>query len=108
MLDVSFEAAPGVTILFGASGSGKTMTLECIAGIIRPDSGRISVGDQALFDSKGDVNLPIRRRGVGYVFQDLALFPHLSVRENVEFGMSGLSGPERRRARGRDDGGSSH
>jgi molybdate transport system ATP-binding protein len=95
-LDVTFKAEPGVTILFGASGSGKTLTLECIAGIIRPDSGRISIGDQQLFDSQGGVNLPIRSRGVGYVFQDLALFPHLSVRENVEFGMSGLPSRERR------------
>jgi molybdate transport system ATP-binding protein len=96
VLEVAFEVAPGVTILFGASGSGKTLTLECIAGIMRPDSGRISVGDEALFDSEGGVNLAIRRRGVGYVFQDLALFPHMSVRENVEFGMSGLPGTERR------------
>src|SRR5205085_11010203 len=88
LLDVGFAAHPGVTILFGASGSGKTTTLKSIAGLLRPDAGRIHIGEQALFDSERAIDLPIRRRGVGYVFQNLALFPHLSARENVEFGMT--------------------
>src|SRR5690349_23350032 len=88
LLDVEFVARAGVTILFGASGSGKTTTLKSIAGILRPDAGRIAVGEKALFDSEHAIDLPIRRRGVGYVFQHLALFPHLSARENVEFGMT--------------------
>jgi molybdate transport system ATP-binding protein len=96
-VDVDFHAPPGVTILFGASGSGKTTTLRSIAGIIRPDSGSISVNGHTLFDSERAINLPIRKRGVGYVFQDLALFPHLSARENIEFGMTNLSRPERRK-----------
>ena len=87
-LDVEFEAPPGVTILFGASGSGKTMTLKSIAGIVRPDSGRIAINAVALFDSERGIDLPIRKRGVGYVFQHLALFPHLSALANVEFGMT--------------------
>jgi molybdate transport system ATP-binding protein len=95
LLDVAFTARPGVTILFGASGSGKTTTLKSIAGILRPDAGRIAVGDTVLFDSERAINLPIRRRGVGYVFQNLALFPHLSARENVEFGMTGGNRRER-------------
>ena len=94
-LDAEFQSPPGVTILFGASGSGKTMTLKSIAGIIRPDSGRISNDGQALFDSERGIDLPIRRRGVGYVFQNLALFPHLSVRDNINFGMSGVPLRER-------------
>ena len=95
-LDVEFNAEPGVTILFGASGSGKTTTLRAIAGILRPDAGSIDVNGHTLYDSKRAIDLPIRKRGVGYVFQDLALFPHLSARENVEFGMSNL--PRRDRA----------
>ncbi len=93
---MEFHASPGITILFGASGSGKTTTLNSIAGITRPDRGRIEVNGHVLFDSDRGVNLPIRLRGVGYVFQNFALFPHLSVRENVEFGMTGLSRAARR------------
>ena len=89
-LDVEFEVPQGVTILFGASGSGKSTTLRAIAGILHPDEGRIKVDEQIFFDSQKRINLPIRRRGVGYVFQNLALFPHLSVRANVEFGMKNL------------------
>jgi molybdate transport system ATP-binding protein len=89
-LDVEFEVRKGVTILFGASGSGKSTTLRAIAGIIHPDEGQIKVDEQIFFDSQKRINLPIRKRGVGYVFQNLALFPHLSVRANVEFGMKNL------------------
>jgi molybdate transport system ATP-binding protein len=96
LLDVAFAALPGVTILFGASGSGKTTTLKSIAGILRPDAGRIAIGEKALFDSERAIDLPIRQRGVGYVFQNLALFPHLSARENVEFGMTHIGRRERR------------
>ena len=87
-LDVEFEIPAGFTILFGASGSGKTTTLRSISGIVRPDTGRIAIGDEVLFDSAARIDLPIRKRGVGYVFQDLALFPHLTALANVEFGMS--------------------
>ncbi len=97
-LDVGFEAPPGVTILFGASGSGKSMTLRAIAGILRPDSGAISIDGEALYDSDRGIDLPIRERRVGYVFQNLALFPHLSVLENVEFGMVGGRASNRGRA----------
>ncbi|HVG18298.1 MAG TPA: ATP-binding cassette domain-containing protein, partial [Blastocatellia bacterium] len=100
LLDVEFNAPPGVTILFGASGSGKTTTLKSIAGIIRPDSGTIRISEHTLFDSARALDLPIRKRGVGYVFQNLALFPHLSARENVEFGMTNLP-PRHRRERAR-------
>lgn len=95
-LDVEFDVPPGFTILFGASGSGKTTTLKSISGIVRPDTGRITIGDEVLFDSSEQKNLPIRKRGVGYVFQDLALFPHLTARSNVEFGMTRLSRSDRR------------
>ena len=95
-LDVEFDVPSGFTILFGASGSGKTTTLKAISGIVRPDAGRIAIDNEVLFDSAERVDLPIRARGVGFVFQDLALFPHLSALANVEFGMSGLSRAERR------------
>lgn len=95
-MDVEFDVPSGFTILFGASGSGKTTTLRCIAGIVRPDAGRIAIDNEALFDSAERIDLPIRARGVGFVFQDLALFPHLTALANVEFGMSGLSRAERR------------
>ena len=96
-LDVAFDVPPGFTILFGASGSGKTTTLKSISGIVRPDSGRISINDDVLFDSEQGIDLPIRSRGVGYVFQDLALFPHLTALANVEFGMSHVPRIDRRR-----------
>ncbi len=94
-LDVDFEAPAGVTILFGASGSGKTMTLKSIAGIVRPNSGRISINNQIIFDSALGIDIPIRKRGVGYLFQNLALFPHKTALGNVEFGMTGLAVRER-------------
>lgn len=96
-LDVEFEAPPGFTILFGASGSGKTTTLRSVSGIMTPDSGRISIGGDLLFDSEQQINVPIRRRSVGYLFQDLALFPHLTALANVEFGMSKLPRLEQRK-----------
>lgn len=76
----------GVTVLFGASGAGKTAILSCIAGALRPASGRIALGDQALFDSSLGVNLPMERRRIGWVFQDARLFPHLRVEENLLYG----------------------
>lgn len=96
-LDVEFSAPSGVTILFGASGAGKTLTLKTIAGLTRPDEGRIMIEDEILFDSSSGANLPVQERRVGYVFQSLALFPHLTARENIEFTLSRLSAQERRR-----------
>ena len=90
VLDVSFEASPGFTILFGASGAGKTTLLDCIAGLSTPDSGRISTSTRALFDSSHGINVPVARRHIGYVLQDLALFPHMTVAQNVAFGLSHL------------------
>lgn len=84
-LRAEFESASPVTVLFGPSGSGKTMTLDSIAGFIRPDAGRIALGDRILFDSPKKTNLPPERRACGYVFQNYALFPHMTVRANLEF-----------------------
>jgi molybdate transport system ATP-binding protein len=97
VLEVEFQAAPGFTILFGASGAGKTTLLDCVAGLTRPDSGRISVGERVLFDSDQGVDVAVAKRHVGYVFQDLALFPHLTVAQNVEYGLAHLSQADRRK-----------
>jgi molybdate transport system ATP-binding protein len=94
-LDLRFEAGPGVLILFGASGAGKSLTLQLLAGLQTPDQGCIRVGDDVLFDSSRQINLPVRSRGVGFVFQNLALFPHLNTRQNVSYGLAHLSATER-------------
>ena len=94
-LDLQGLVPPGVTILFGASGSGKTTLLRCLAGLERPESGRIAVGDRVLFDATGGVHLPARERRIGFVFQQLALFPHLSVRDNIGYGLDHLAPPAR-------------
>jgi len=84
-LDIDFRAAAGITVLFGSSGAGKTLTLDSIAGFVRPDEGRILIDDQILFDGASGVNLAPRDRHCGYVFQNYALFPHMTLRENLEF-----------------------
>jgi molybdate transport system ATP-binding protein len=89
-LDVEFDAVPGFTILFGPSGSGKTTLLDCVAGLAAPDDGRIVVGERVLFDAGLHVNTAVAKRGVGYVLQDLALFPHLTVEQNAEYGLAHL------------------
>ena len=83
LLDVDFETNDAVLGLIGASGSGKSMTLKCIAGIERPDSGLISLDDRILFDSEKKINLKPQDRRIGYLFQNYALFPQMSVRKNV-------------------------
>ena len=87
-LDVAFTIAPGITIIFGPSGAGKTTLLDCVAGLATPNSGRIAVGDRVLFDQASKTNVPVQDRNAGYVFQDLALFPHLTVGKNVEYGLT--------------------
>ena len=95
-LDVDFSAAPGFTILFGPSGSGKTTLLDCVAGLATPDAGRIAVGERVLFDANVNGNVPVAKRGVGYVLQDLALFPHLTAEQNTEYGLAHLPRPARK------------
>ncbi len=87
-LDLSFEAPAGITIVFGASGSGKSTLLRAVAGLLRPDEGRIVLGERVVFDHASGLCLPPQARRVGFVFQHLALFPHLSVRENLAFGLA--------------------
>lgn len=85
-LDADFTAGPGVTALFGRSGAGKTTLVNAIAGLLRPDSGRISLDGQVLLDTDAGMFVPAHRRRIGYVFQDARLFPHLTVRHNLLFG----------------------
>ena len=86
-LDVSLSCATRRLVLFGHSGSGKTLTLQSLAGLVRPDGGYIKIGDDVLYASEQGIDLPARERHLGYVFQDYALFPHLTVRRNVEFAL---------------------
>ena len=87
-LDVAFTAENGITSLLGASGCGKSMTLKCIAGIEKPDEGRIELDGRVLFDSERRINLPPQARRVGYLFQNYALFPNMTVRQNILCGLS--------------------
>ena len=87
-LDVRFRAERGITSLLGASGCGKSMTLKCIAGIEKPDEGRIELDGRVLFDSAQGINLPPQQRRVGYLFQNYALFPNMTVRQNILCGLN--------------------
>jgi molybdate transport system ATP-binding protein len=96
-LEVAWSAGRGVAVLFGPSGAGKTLTLQCLAGLITPRAGRIVVDGRVFFDSAAGVNVPAQERRIGYVFQGYALFPHLSVADNVGFGLRDR--PRQHRAR---------
>jgi molybdate transport system ATP-binding protein len=96
-LEVEFDEPPGVTVLYGPSGSGKTLTLDSIAGFVKPDSGRILLDDRILFDAGSGVNLRPQQRSCGYVFQNYALFPHMTLRENLAFAAHSLPRLERHR-----------
>lgn len=86
-LDASFQVNDNILGLMGASGSGKSMTLKCIAGIETPDQGRIVLNNRVLFDSEKKINVPIQKRNVGYMFQSYALFPNMNVYENISVGL---------------------
>ncbi len=96
-----FTSAAGVTALFGPSGAGKTTLVNMIAGLVAPDRGRIALDDVVLFNSECGIDVPVHRRRIGYVFQEGRLFPHLSVRSNLDYGrrMCGLARDERETAR---------
>lgn len=86
-VDVALDAEPGITILFGPSGAGKSTTLSMIAGLVKPDEGSVKLGDAVWFDGAAGIDVPIEQRRVGYVFQSLALFPHLTALDNVAYGV---------------------
>ncbi|MFT0532783.1 sulfate/molybdate ABC transporter ATP-binding protein [Castellaniella hirudinis] len=87
LLQPAWRASSRRVALFGPSGSGKTLTMQAIAGLLRPDAGRIEVDGRVLFDSAAGVDVPPRQRRLAYLFQDYALFPHLTVRQNIAFGL---------------------
>ena len=93
-LDVDFKLDHELLAVLGPSGSGKTMTLQCIAGLTRPDEGSIELNGKVLFDSDSGINLPPQRRKVGFVFQNYALFPHMTVSENVAYSIRHLRASE--------------
>lgn len=86
-LNCSFSSKEQFVVLFGASGSGKTTTMRAVAGLEQPDSGIIIAGGRTLFDSKKKINVPARQRNIGYLFQDYALFPHMTVERNIAFAL---------------------
>lgn len=96
-LDAEFTTSRAITALFGPSGAGKTLTLDCIAGFVRPDGGRILLNDAILFDGQSGVDLRPQKRNCGYVFQNYALFPHMTLRENLAFAAERLPRLERHR-----------
>jgi molybdate transport system ATP-binding protein len=100
-LDCCFEVPSGFTLLFGSSGAGKTSVLDCIAGLKTPDAGIISIDGASLFDSDKRIDVSPPQRRLAYVFQNLALFPHLTVRENVVYGLQHEQ-PESRDSRCRE------
>jgi molybdate transport system ATP-binding protein len=100
-VEAAFESRGQVTGLFGASGAGKTSLINMIAGLLRPDRGSIAIDGEVLDDTAAGLHVPAHRRRIGYVFQDLRLFPHLDVRENLDYGrrMNRLADDSARRAR---------
>ncbi|MBF0559195.1 MAG: ATP-binding cassette domain-containing protein [Nitrospirae bacterium] len=96
-LDVAWEMADELAVLFGYSGAGKSITLQMIAGLMQPDAGVVRCGEKVLFDSFNKINLPPQKRSFGYVFQNLALFPHMTVDENIRYGATGISSDECRK-----------
>jgi len=86
-LQLEFAVDRNILVLFGPSGCGKTTTLRCIAGLLRPDAGKIACDGQVFYDSQTSVHVPPRVRSIGYMFQDYALFPHMSVKKNVWYGV---------------------
>ncbi len=94
-LDVNWETGDELTVLFGYSGAGKSLTFQAIAGISKPDEGCIEVNGRVVFDSARLIDLPPQKRSIGYVFQDLALFPHMTVKNNILYGAPDISSTER-------------
>lgn len=96
-LDVEWNMDNDLTVIFGYSGAGKSMTLQIIAGLMKPDDGIVVSDGRFFFDSSSNINIPPQERSIGYVFQDLALFPHMTVAQNIQYGGNGLPKNEKNR-----------
>ncbi|MCX5901969.1 MAG: ATP-binding cassette domain-containing protein [Proteobacteria bacterium] len=96
-LDVAWEVGNELAVIFGPSGSGKSMTLQLIAGLMYPDDGVVSLGGKIFYDGKQKIWLTPQQRSIGYVFQDLALFPHMTAEQNILYGAAGISPQDRER-----------
>jgi molybdate transport system ATP-binding protein len=94
VLDVAIVIPPGITIVFGPSGAGKSTLLDCIAGLLKPDAGRIEIGGEILLDVERRIDVPPAKRKIAYVFQSLALFPHMTVEQNVAYGLAHMPAPD--------------
>lgn len=94
-LNTEFEVAGGITGIIGPSGCGKSVTLQCLAGLQTPDNGEILVNGRPFYQSKNHINIKTQERNIGYVFQNYALFPHLTVRKNIEYGLNKISEVEK-------------
>src|SRR3954466_11974371 len=86
-LDVELTCGPGITCVMGPSGSGKSTILAALAGLAVPDAGKVALGDVTWFDKQAKIDVPVHERGLSYMFQGLALFPHMTAQTNVEYGM---------------------
>ena len=91
----TLNALPGITVVFGPSGAGKTLTLEAVAGLLQPDHGHITIDRRPLFDAAAGINVPAHDRNLGYLVQNYGLFPHMSVAQNVAYGLWNLSRNQR-------------
>jgi len=94
-LELEFTLNNGILVLFGPSGAGKTTVLQCISGLASPDGGYISLNGRTFYSSEHKINIPARLRNIGYVFQDYALFPHMTVKQNAMYGVRGCKGKDR-------------
>ena len=99
-LDVAWEIGNELAVLFGFSGAGKSITLQIIAGLLSPDDGFVRIDSTTMFDSSKRINVPSQKRHLGYVFQDLALFPHMTALDNILYGSNGLCKSEKRKRAG--------
>ncbi|UMZ73152.1 sulfate/molybdate ABC transporter ATP-binding protein [Natranaerofaba carboxydovora] len=95
-LDIDLNVEGGITALFGPSGCGKSLTLRCISGLTEPEEGQVNLNNNIFFDKEKSINTPVKRRNIGFLFQDYALFPHLTVEKNIGFGLKNLSKSEKK------------
>src|SRR3989338_10658737 len=95
-IDVNLSVHEELLVLFGPSGAGKSLILKMVSGIVMPDEGVVEIGNERVYDSENNIDLPVRNRRIGFLFQDYALFPHMTVYGNIAYGINHLRSEERR------------